>query len=87
MSPGSSVIRVERWATIRGIEKIRPAVVSSCIRSPFRSSAIPIASSGPASSQVTIAGPQGAAPSNTFPGIHCGVANCRSRAERSLNSV
>ena len=87
MSPGSSVIRVERWATSCGIEKIRPAVVSSCIRSPFRSSAIPIASSGPASSRVTIAGPQGAAPSNTFPGIHCGVANCRSRAERSLNSV
>ena len=50
MSPGSSVISLERWATISGIEKIRPAVVSSCMRSPLRSSAIPIPSSGPASS-------------------------------------
>ena len=41
----------------------------------------------PASSGVTSAGPHGAEPSNTLPGIHCGVANWRSRAERSLSSV
>ncbi len=46
-----------------------------------------IPSSGPASSGVTSAGPQGAEPSNTLPGIHCGVANWRSRAERSLKSM
>ena len=87
MSPGSSVISCERWASSSGIEKIRSAVEASCIRSPFRSSAIAIASGGPASSGVTSAGPQGAEPSKTLPGIHCGVANCRSRAERSLSSV
>ena len=87
MSPGSSVIRVERWASSSGTEKIRSAVVADCISSPFKVSEIPIASGGPASSGVTIAGPQGAEPSKTFPAIHCGVENCRSRAERSLKRV
>ena len=35
----------------------------------------------------TSAGPHGAEPSKTLPGIHCGVENWRSRAERSLNSM
>ena len=34
-----------------------------------------MASGGPASSGVTSAGPQGAEPSKTLPGIHWGVLN------------
>ena len=62
-------------------------MVADCIVSPFSVSAISIASCGPASSGVTSAGPHGAEPSKTLPGIHCGVANWRSRAERSLSSM
>ena len=75
MSPGSSVISIDRYSTSCGIEWIRLAVLLSCMRSPFRSSAIPIESGGPASSGVTSAGPHGAAPSKDLPGIHCGVLN------------
>jgi hypothetical protein len=67
--------------------KIRSSVEAFCISSPFRVREIPMPSWGPASSGVTRAGPHGAEPSKTLPGIHCGVANCRSRAERSLNSM
>ena len=58
-----------------GIELISLAVELSCMRSPLRSSAMPIASCGPASSGVTSAGPQGADPSKALPGIHWGVLN------------
>ena len=51
---------------------------ADCICSPFRASEKEIAPSASASSGVTRAGPQGAEPSNTLPGIHCGVANWRS---------
>ena len=87
MSPGSSVISPERWESSSGTLKISSAVEAPCICSPFSVSEISIASAGPASSGVTSAGPQGAEPSKTLPDIHCGVANCRSRAERSLSRV
>ena len=87
MSPGSSVISRERWATRSGTEKIRSSLEADCIVSPFRSSENESRSWGPASSGVTSQGPLGAEPSKTLPGIHWGVANCRSRAERSLSRV
>jgi hypothetical protein len=87
MSPGWSVIRLERCATSAGTEKIRSAVPADCIVSPFSVSEISMPSGDPASSGVTSAGPHGAEPSKTFPGIHCGVENWRSRADRSLNSM
>ena len=84
MSPGSSVISFDRCATSAGTEWTRSAVRCSCISSPFSVSAISIASWAPASSGVTSAGPHGAEPSKTLPGIHCGVCELESRAERSL---
>ena len=59
MSPGSSVIRLERWATSSGIEKIRSAVDDVLHPLAVQVSANPIASSAPASSAVTSAGPHG----------------------------
>ncbi len=87
MSPGSSVISDESRETSSAKPKIRSSVRADCIGSPFRASSKETAPSASASSGVTSAGPQGAEPSKTFPGIHCGVANCRSRAERSLKSM
>ena len=55
--------------------------------SPFSVSENETVPSASASSAVTSAGPHGAEPSNTLPGIHCGVANCRSRADRSFSSM
>jgi hypothetical protein len=52
---------------------MRSSVVADCIVSPFRVSKSSIGS--PASSGVTSAGPQGADPSNTLPGIHWFVLN------------
>ena len=75
MSPGSSVISFERYATSAGMPWMRSAVDADCIVSPFSVSEISIRSCGPASSGVTSAGPHGAEPSNTFPGSHCGVMN------------
>ena len=61
MSPGSSVISFERYATSAGTEWTRSAV-DALLHAPRRSarSSISIASCGPASSGVTSAGPQGA---------------------------
>ena len=67
-SPGSSVISMDRYSTSAGIEWTSFAVELSCMRSPLRSSAMPIASGGPASSGVTSAGPNGAEPSKVLPG-------------------
>src|SRR5207244_6296211 len=52
MSPGSSVISLERYATSAGMPWMRSAVDADCIVSPFSVSEISIASCGPASSGV-----------------------------------
>ena len=65
----------DRYATSAGTEWTRSAVELFCISSPFKVSSISMPSGGPASSGVTSAGPHGADPSNTLPGIHCGVLN------------
>ena len=67
LAPPGGTVKLPEWT--------RSAVELFCIRSPFRVNSISIASCGPASSGVTSAGPHGAEPSNTFPGIHCGVLN------------
>ena len=84
MSPGSSVISADRMRHQRrhGVDQVgrrRPPA------SPRRSASARSRSrrAAPASSGVTSAGPHGAEPSNTLPGIHCGVENCsRARTGR-----
>ena len=51
-----------------GTECTRSAVVPCCMTSPFSRSSISMASCAPASSALTSAGPQGAAPSKVLPG-------------------
>ena len=86
-SPGSSVISAERCGDeLRAPRRSGRPSSCACICSPFRVSEKSIAS-WETSSAVTSAGPQGAEPSKILPAIHCGVANCRSRAERSFSSV
>src|SRR5262249_56334441 len=70
MSPGSSVVSDERWEISSGTLKMRSFVEADCICSPLRAREKETAPPASASSAVTSAGPHGAEPSNTLPGIH-----------------